>query len=499
MPGFTSAGEIHHCPSCGKDMAFFEIFYVLSVALLALYGYNSLVLAWIRARRFSPPPVKDIDDKYDWPQVTVQLPIFNERYVAERLIETIGRFDYPRDRFYVQVLDDSSDVTKEIVAKAVANQQSKGIDIHHIQRPGRPGFKGGALEYGLASAKGNYIAIFDADFSPPASFLKQVIPYFDDDSKIGCLQTRWGHLNQDYSWLTRAQAIGIDGHFIIEQEVRSAKGFFLNFNGTAGIWKKSCIRDAGGWHHDTLTEDLDLSYRAQLNGWKIRYLHHVTTPAELPVHINALKRQQFRWAKGSIQTARKLLDKLWKSGNTIITKIEGTVHLTNYIVHPLILMNLLLTLPLIKSQSPLLWITPLFTFAALGPLYMYWTAMKYEGKSPLKRLSNLSVLVVLGMGLSLNNTRAVLEALFGKQSSFLRTPKFNIKERKKSIRSNEYLLPIDPNAWIETLIAVYALGLLAYVLVNGVWSLVIWLFLYTIGYGYIASLNFRQHSASVNN
>jgi cellulose synthase/poly-beta-1,6-N-acetylglucosamine synthase-like glycosyltransferase len=480
-------------------MAFLELLYVLSAALLALYGYNSLVLAWIRVKRYTPPPKKDVDDAHDCPNVTVQLPIFNERHVAERLIEAVGNLDYPRDHFYIQVLDDSTDITKDIVAKAVAAQQAKSIDIQHVQRPDRTGFKGGALEYGMASVKGEFIAIFDADFSPHPSFLKEVIPYFEDDPQIGCLQTRWGHQNQNYSWLTRAQATGIDGHFIIEQEVRSAKHLFLNFNGTAGVWRKFCIQDAGGWHHDTLTEDLDLSYRAQLRGWKIRYLPHVITPAELPVHINALKRQQFRWAKGSIQTARKLLGELWRSNNTFPAKIEGSIHLTNYMVHPLILLNLLLILPLLKSQSPLLWITPIFVIAAIGPMYMYWTAMRYEEVNFLERLSNLSVLIALGMGLSLNNTRAVVEAFLGKQSSFLRTPKFNIRGRNPSLRSSEYLLPIDPNAWIEVAIALYALCLFAYVLINGIWSLVIWLFLYASGYSYIASLNFRQHTAEINN
>lgn len=479
-------------------MAFFETLYVLSVALLALYGTNSLILAWIRVKHYTPPSEKEIVENYNWPQVTVQLPIYNECYVAERLIEVIGRLDYPHDRLQIQVLDDSTDKTKNIVAQAVAYQQSKGIDIQHVQRPDRSGFKGGALEHGLASAKGDYIAIFDADFSPPASFLKQVIPHFDEDRQIGCLQTRWGHLNQDYSWFTRAQAVGIDGHFIVEQEVRSAHGVFLNFNGTAGIWKKSCIQDAGGWHHDTLTEDLDLSYRAQLRGWKIKYIPHVIVSAELPVHINALKRQQFRWAKGSIQTARKLLGKLWKSGYNIIIKIEATIHLTNYIVHPLILLNFLLTLPLMKSQSPFLWITPVFTLAAIGPLYMYWVALQQKEKKTRKRVHNLATLVVLGMGLSLNNTLAVTEALIGKQSSFLRTPKFNIQGQKAAFQSSEYLLPIDSKSWLETLLAIYALGLFAYVLINGVWSLVIWIFLYASSYIYIASLNFRQSFASVN-
>ncbi len=466
--------------------------------MLAVYGYNSLILAWIRTKHHKPLPVKNVGPKYDWPQVTVQLPIYNERFVAERLINQIGELDYPRQRLHIQVLDDSTDRTTEIIAKTVSQQRANGLDIVHIRRPERTGYKGGALEFGLSSAKGDYVAIFDADFLPPQSFLKEMLPYFDDDPKIGCLQGRWGHLNRNSSWLTRAQANGIDGHFIVEQDVRSSNNVFLNFNGTAGIWRRDCILDAGGWHHDTLTEDLDLSYRAQLNGWKIRYVPHVVAPAELPVHISALKRQQFRWAKGSIQTARKLLGQLWKSDNPLILKIEGSIHLTNYIVHPLILLNLALTLPLVSSQSPLLWITPLFTFAAIGPMLMYWVAMGFEGKRPIQKMQNLSMLVVLGMGLSLNNTRAVAEALLGKQSSFLRTPKFNLRGRKNALGTSEYVLPIDPNAWIETLIAAYALGLFIYVVTSGVWSLVVWLLLYAVGYCYIASLNFRQGVVEVS-
>lgn len=320
------------------------------------------------------------------------------------------------------------------------------------------------------------------------------MPYFFDDPKIGCLQARWGHLNENASWITRAQANGIDGHFVVEQGVRSKAGLFLNFNGTAGVWRKECIQNSGGWHHDTLTEDLDLSYRAQLNDWKIRFIPHVSAPAELPIHISALKRQQFRWAKGSIQTAKKLLKHVWRSPNPMVSKLEATIHLTNYIVHPLILINIILVLPMVTSQSPLLWLTPIFALAAFGPLTMYWIAMGHDGKSRRERLVNLVLLVVLGMGLSLNNSHAVLEALVGKQSSFLRTPKFNILGKPNSIKTtgNEYRLPLDATAWIEVFLALYTTGLLVYVIVQGVWSLVIWLLLYASGYIMIASQYFCQ-------
>jgi len=470
----------------------FEAIYVISVALLAVYGYHALILAWYRIRRHKPLPRRAPETDYDWPAVTVQLPVYNERYVVERLIEVVCQLDYPRDRLQIQVLDDSTDSTQEIAARAVKRHREMGIDIEQVHRPDRHGYKGGALEHGLKTATGEHIAIFDADFTPPRDFLKRSLPYFDDDPTIGCVQTRWGHLNRESSWLTRAQASGIDGHFTIEQETRSEMPLFLNFNGTAGIWRRACIADAGGWHHDTLTEDLDLSYRAQLRGWRIRYLPHVVTHAELPAHISALKRQQFRWAKGSIQTARKLLGDLWRSPFTLREKIAGTIHLTNYAVHPLMLLNLILTLPIIHTRSPLMWAVPTFTFAALGPLLMYWLALREQGKVLRERFANLFMLVILGMGLSLNNTKAVLEGLLGVQSPFKRTPKFNLRGRKKTERGKDYLLPRDPIYWLEAALGIYAFTLLGYILTKGAWGLILWLLFYALGYGYVACLNFRQ-------
>jgi cellulose synthase/poly-beta-1,6-N-acetylglucosamine synthase-like glycosyltransferase len=312
-----------------------EILYVISATLLAVYGYNSLFLVWLRVKRHKPLSLKTFSDNDERPYVTVQLPVYNERYVVSRLIDAVGLLKYPKERLHIQVLDDSTDITSDIIAEAVERQRQNGLDIDHVQRTKRTGFKGGALEYGLNSAKGEFIAIFDADFIPQPDYLEKTMPYFQDNPKIGCLQARWGHTNRESSWLTNTQASGIDGHFIIEQEVRSQRNLFLNFNGTAGVWRKTCIQDAGGWQHDTLTEDLDLSYRAQLKGWRIQYIPHVIVPAELPVHINAFKRQQFRWAKGSIQTAKKLLMSMWKSEHPILKKIEGTIHLTHYAVHPL--------------------------------------------------------------------------------------------------------------------------------------------------------------------
>jgi hypothetical protein len=347
----------------------------------------------------------------------------------------------------------------------------------------------------MQTAMGDYIAIFDADFMPPPEFLKRTIPYFDKDADTGCVQTRWGHLNRENSLLTRTQANGIDGHFIIEQETKSAMGLFLNFNGTAGIWRRQCIEHAGGWHHDTLTEDLDLSYRAQLRGWKILYLPHIITPAELPEHISAFKSQQFRWAKGSIQTSKKLLVAMWRSSLPLVVKIEGTIHLTHYAVHPLMLMNLLLILPLLLSRNYLLTIYPVFTLAAIGPLFMYMAAMGVRKVTFPRRLFNLLMLVLLGMGLSLNNTRAVGEALLGVQTPFKRTPKYNLHNRQNAVNYLDYLLPKDGSVWIELLVGFYAFGLLVVAVSHGNWGLSFWLLLISAGYTYITVINFKQSFA----
>lgn len=476
------------------DIPFYllEILYLVNLALLAVYGVNALILAGLRRWRHKPIPILEAPLDYDWPQVTVQLPIYNERYVVERLIESVAALDYPPDRLHIQVLDDSTDVTRDIVAHLVATLQRSGIDIHHIRRTDRQGYKGGALAHGMQSVKGDFIAIFDADFLPPPEFLKRTLPYFDLDADTGCVQTRWGHLNRENSWLTRTQANGIDGHFIIEQETKSQAGLFLNFNGTAGIWRRQCIQDAGGWHHDTLTEDLDLSYRAQLRGWKIRFLPHITTPAELPKHISAFKSQQFRWAKGSIQTAKKMLRYLWRSSQPLVVKIEGTIHLTHYAVHPLMLINLLLILPLLLSRNFLLYFYPVFALAAIGPMFMYLSAMG-ERKVPFsRRIFSLVMLVLLGMGLSLNNTRAVAEAFIGIQTPFRRTPKYNLRERTSAESYLDYLLPKDGSLWIEILVAVYAGSLLILALSYSNWGLVFWLSLISAGYFYIAGLSLKQ-------
>lgn len=476
-------------------MILIEILYLFTVGLLAVYGLNSLVLCLLyRPGSISSNRIS-LGKDFHWPRVTVQLPIFNERYVVDRLIQAVGSLEYPADRLQIQVLDDSTDETTQILEQAIQPLQEKGLEVQFIHRTDRDGFKGGALQNGLCSATGDVIAIFDADFLPPPDFLVRTVPFFPARADLGCLQTRWGHVNAQTSWLTRTQSVGIDGHFMLEQNTRSQRSLFLNFNGTAGVWRRSCILDAGGWHSDTLTEDLDLSYRAQLKGWAIQYLPDIVVPAELPAHINAFKRQQFRWAKGSIQTAKKLLGELWRSSAPIAVKLEGTLHLTNYCVHPLILLNLLLTLPILFSNSPLIKIVPLFTLAAVGPPLMYWLVMREQGMKFTERLRHLFMLMMLGMGVSVNNTRAVGEALMGVRSSFMRTPKLNIPSRGPLRESPDpsYIIPRDSNIWIELILSIFALTLLIYVLFTGVWILAFWLSIYGGGFGYVAVLGWRQN------
>jgi cellulose synthase/poly-beta-1,6-N-acetylglucosamine synthase-like glycosyltransferase len=476
-----------------------EILYLFSVVFLALYGLNSLLLTWLCRQQQGETSRGQMDVPVDagtsipHPHVTVQLPVYNERHVVERLIEAAVRMDWPAERLQIQVLDDSTDDTRQIIAAALERYRAQGVTakIEHLRRPDRRGFKAGALQYGLASARGEFVAIFDADFVPPPDFLKRTIPCFDGP-EVGCVQTRWGHINPDTSQLTKAQSLGIDGHFVVEQAARHMVQAFLNFNGTAGVWRCACMDDAGGWQGDTLTEDLDLSYRAQLRGWRIVYQPEVVVPAELPVQIDAFKRQQFRWAKGSIQTARKLLGRLWRAPQPLWLKLMGTLHLTNYSVHPLMMVNLLLILPMTLSSSPVLVLTPFLTLSAIGPPLLYWTAMRNRRLPTPTRLGRLAVLVALGTGLAVNNTQAVLEAVLGIDSEFKRTPKFAVTGNSTTWQTSTYALPRNPAAWLELLLAVYAFTLLVWTISQGVWWLIPWLIMYAGGYAYVSGLAFLQ-------
>jgi cellulose synthase/poly-beta-1,6-N-acetylglucosamine synthase-like glycosyltransferase len=483
-------------------MLLLEIIYLLSAALLAAYGLNSLLHTWLYVRKgrdrsyYSTYTRADLTSG-NLPSVTVQLPVYNERYVVNRLMVAVLNLSWPADRLQIQILDDSTDETTQIITNILERVDHRGIQIEHIRRQLREDYKAGALKVGMETAVGEFIVIFDADFVPPSDFLLNTIPLFNVEpgmEPVGCVQARWGHMNADMSLLTEAQSLGIDGHFIVEQAARHRVGAFMNFNGTAGIWRRACLDAVGGWKGDTLTEDLDLSYRAQLAGWRVVYQPEVIVPAELPVQLVGFKRQQFRWAKGSIQTAKKLMGQLWRSDTSLWRKVLGTLHLTNYAIHPLMVLNLLLTLPMSLSHSPLLYLAPIFMMSAIGPPLMYWVAMNETlDMKPLKnRLGRLLMLVVLGMGLSANNTRAVLEALFGLKSGFKRTPKFAVTDKQTTWQGSSYTLPKDSTIWMEGVLLIYALSLIIWSVTHSMWWLIGWLLLYALGYAVMIGLVLKQ-------
>jgi len=474
-----------------------EFVYLLCLIGMAVYGLNSFVLTGLYLRtkfKRKHSSSRHIENQpTDWPVVTVQIPIFNERYLVNRLLTAVSRLDYPADRLQIQVLDDSTDDTALLVARQVRQLQEQGINIVHLHRANRSGFKAGALSEGLKTASGDFIAIFDADFIPPADWLKKTIPAFQRPD-LGCLQTRWGHLNADYDAFTRAVSLGIDGHFIVEQTARSKNGLFLNFNGTAGIWRRACIEDAGGWQTDTLTEDLDLSYRAQLKGWKIDYSADVVVAAELPVQVEAFKKQQFRWAKGSFQTARKLLPVLLKADIPEPVRLEGLVHLTGYFVQPLMLLSMVLTLPLGWFAPQVFKLLPFTLVASFGPPLLYLVSKTENAPRLIDRLRRLPLMVLLGFGLSLNNSIAVFQGLFGREiGTFERTPKFNLRSRRRSWERSMYCMPLSPMVWAELFLAIYAM-LTIYLLVPRLGlDVAPWMLTYTAAYLYIALTNIIQN------
>jgi cellulose synthase/poly-beta-1,6-N-acetylglucosamine synthase-like glycosyltransferase len=422
--------------------------------------------------------------------VTVQLPIFNEMYVAERLVEAVCRLDYPRDRLEVQVLDDSTDETREIAARQVEALRARGFDIRHLHRTDRQGFKAGALAAGLDTARGGLVAVFDADFVPTPEFLKKTVPYFADP-QIGMVQARWGHLNRDYSLLTRIQAILLDGHFVVEHTARHRSGCFFNFNGTAGIWRRAAIVDAGGWEHDTLTEDLDLSYRAQLRGWKFLYLPELAVPAELPAEINAYKSQQNRWAKGSIQTCRKLLGTVLAAPIPRRAKIEAFIHLTNNAAYPLMLALSLLIFPAMALRQDearwMLWAfdLPVFLLATVSVIVFYLVAQRVTGRSWGRSLLHVPALMGLGIGLAVNNARAVMSGLFKDGGVFHRTPKYSIEGRQGEWSGKRYRLSKNLSFYLEALLALYFVACFVTAIRLEMWYSMPFLYLFLHGYTYM--------------
>lgn len=403
------------------------ITYFLSLSILFSFGIHGLVLLYYY-RKTSKMPQKEEFLPDELPLVTIQLPMYNEFYVVERLIHSICDIDYPKDKMEIQVLDDSTDESIEVTKKIIQEYIDKGFDIKYIHRDNRQGYKAGALKEGLEVASGEFVAIFDADFVPKREFLKETIPYFNNP-ECGMVQTRWEHINEDYSYLTKAQALALDGHFVIEQQVRNKAGFFINFNGTAGIWRKSCIYDAGNWQADTLTEDFDLSYRAQLKGWKFKFLVDVTSPAELPDDINALKTQQFRWTKGAVETAIKLVPTVLKADLPFHVKLECFIHLTSNIVFPFIIMVALLNVPIVVIKNVYTGydsyysMMSIFVLASISTFLFYTFAQKAIHLDWQRRLLLFPIFMAGSMGFAVNNTRAVFEAIMQKKSEFARTPK----------------------------------------------------------------------------
>lgn len=363
------------------------------------------------------------------PVVTTQLPIYNERAVASRVIRAVAAFAYPEGKHHIQVLDDSTDDTRQVVDATVAELKARGADIEIIRRTVRTGYKAGALREALPHANGEFVAIFDADFAPHSDFLLRTIPYLAQDPKLGFVQTRWDHLNRDESLMTRMVSVGIDGHFLIEQTARCAGGYLMNFNGTCGVFRAAAIYDAGNWQDDTLTEDLDLSYRMQMRGWGRRFLPEVTAPGEVPADMNAFKQQQFRWAKGSIQTARKLLPQVLAHPMRPHARFEAVLHLTHYLVHPMMAFLAAAALPIIvvrgahPADGSYLLMGVFLVLASTGPSAMYVQAQKDLGRSPYRAMVLMPLMICFGCGLAVNNTRAVAEALLGRNSPFVRTPK----------------------------------------------------------------------------
>lgn len=467
----------------------FDLF-IISAVLITAYTLNFYYLTFLSVRRKDTLTTVEMGT----PSVTIQLPIYNEKYVAKRLVDSVCNLDYPKNKMKILVLDDSDDDTVELLANAVKDYKEQGFQIEHVRRGTRKGYKAGALKYAMQITDTEYVAIFDADFIPPEWFLKRAIPYFSK-SNIGLVQCRWGHVNENYSSITRAQALSLDFHFLIEQKAKSNSHLFMNFNGTAGIWKRDCIDDAGGWHTATLVEDLDLSYRAQMKGWKCVFLPDIVVDAELPVQMNAAKRQQFRWAKGSIQCAIKLLAGIAiKRKIAVEAKIQAFVQLTRHIVYPLMLIQFL-CLPILLAGNVNLYVVsfiPALTIAAylaMGPGAYLMIIQKMYHKSWKTKAKILPSLLIYNAGMSVNNSVAVFDAVLGKKNEFLRTPKYGIINKKDDWRDKAYNLPFTKTTLLEIFFGVYGImGILISIFSNNpIFAPIIGL--QTIGFFFIAYLS----------
>jgi len=474
--------------------------YFFVLVILAVYGWHRYYLVYVYMKHKGEQPLPDAEFS-TLPQVTIQLPLYNEMYVVDRLVEAVCRIDYPRELLEIQVLDDSTDETTEIAELAVRRFAAQGIDITYIHRTDRAGYKAGALDEALRVAKGRFIAIFDADFIPQPDFLRRTVHYFTNP-KVAMVQTRWGHVNEDYSLLTKIQAILLDAHFVLEHGARNRGGCFFNFNGTAGIWRREAIGDAGGWQHDTLTEDLDLSYRAQLRGWQFIFVSDHVAPAELPVEMNAFKSQQHRWAKGSIQTFLKLMPQILRSNQPTRVKAEAFFHLSANFNYPLMCVLSVLMAPSMVIRYNMGWYEmllidiPLF-FAATASVANFYMVCQRElyPKTWTERLRYLPFLMSIGIGLAVNNTKAVFEALFHKPSEFARTPKYHIENGGDEWIGKKYRQSVAIQPMIEMALGIYFTGTLFYALANGIYGTVPFLMLFQIGFLYTGMLSLMQQYA----
>ncbi|MBX7244873.1 MAG: glycosyltransferase [Candidatus Sumerlaeaceae bacterium] len=481
--------------------------YFSSLVLLSCFGGHRYLMLYLfyRHRRQQLPEMTPLAE---WPTVTLQLPVFNERYVVERLIDSVCRIDYPREKLQIQVLDDSTDETQALARAAVEQWALRGINVEYIHRDNREGYKAGALENGLKSATGEFVAIFDADFFPEPVVLRRVMPAFAKP-RIGMVQMRWEHLNRNASLLTRLQSIMLDGHFAIEHVARSLSGRFFNFNGTAGVWRKAAIEDAGGWKHDTLTEDLDLSYRAQLRGWKFVYLPALAVPAELPEEINAFKSQQHRWTKGAIQTALKLLPTIWRSRIPFALKMEATTHLTNNIAYLMMLLVSVLMLPAMVMRGSMnivipVWVDAAMFLASTVSVAVFYIASQAQVLQDWKgQWRYVPLMMSLGIGLCVSNAKAVLEALFGVQSGFVRTPKTGFEKPATTWMMGDYFTKTSAVAALEMALAVYYLYIVVHCALTGNFLTLPFMVLFLFGFGYVGGLSVmslvrkRQATAAV--
>ena len=470
---------------------------LLGLAAFGLHRYTIIYL-FLKNRKRAPKPLRQFEEL---PFVTVQLPLFNERYVVKRLLEAVGSLDYPKERFEVQILDDSTDETTDLSRIGADLLKERGISVELIQRTDRTGFKAGALELGMDSARGELIYILDADFVPPKDVLHKMVHFFTDP-KIGMVQTRWGHLNRDYSLLTRIQSMFLDGHLILEQTARSRSGAFFSFNGTAGMWRREAIIEAGGWEHDTLTEDLDLSYRSQLKGWKFVFLKDVVTPAELPVDINGFKTQQHRWTKGSVQACKKLLLSVWRSNAPLMVKFEATAHLTSNFAYLLLVFLCILVFPGGPRPDWAVWLdVPIFAATSMSVFVFYAVAQReLRPKGWWREMIYFPMLLALGIGMSINNGKAVLEAVFNKVSPFVRTPKYGIDDEQVSWTRRAYGALRSWTPIAEWLLAGYFSFVCMFAILKGHWLSIPFLLIFQIGFLYVAcgSLGFKSKRSTKN-